>query len=109
MAYDHTLAERMRPLLLPRAGMSEKKMFGGVGFLLYGNMCCGIWKDTLIVRLSPDEASDALKKPHARAFDITGKPMKGWLLVEAAGIKKDVDLLGWIERAVAFVSSMRKK
>jgi hypothetical protein len=109
MAYDTTLADRMRPYLLGRAGMSERSMFGGLGFLLYGNLCCGIWKDQLIIRLSPHETAGALKEKHVHVFDITGKPMKGWLLIDPAGIKKDTDLYAWIERAVSFVSTMPKK
>jgi TfoX/Sxy family transcriptional regulator of competence genes len=109
MAYDETLGDRMRPMLLPRAGVSEKAMFGGIGFLLYGNMCCGIWKDLLVVRLSPEEAARALKKPHVRVMDITGKPMKGWIFVEPKGLSKNKELLAWIESAVAFASTLPKK
>src|SRR5947207_686536 len=99
----------MRPLLLPRPGMSEKSMFGGLGFLLYGNMCCGIWKDALIVRLSREESEQALTEAHVHIFDVTGKPMKGWLLVEPGGVADDRDLLRWIERAFSFTSTLPKK
>ena len=109
MAYDRVLAERMRPYLLPRAGVIEKNMFGGIGFMIHGNMCTGIWKDLLVIRLSPEEADKALKKPHVRVMDLTGKPMKGWLFVEPAGMKKDSDLYGWIDKAVAFALSLAKK
>lgn len=109
MPYDKTLAERMRPMLLPRAGISEKNMFGGIAFLVYGNMCCGIWKDLLVIRLSVDEATIELKKPHVRVMDITGKPMKGWLLIEPRGYKKGADLFSWIEKAFSFASSLPAK
>jgi len=109
MAYDKTLAERMRPIILPRKGAMEKNMFGGIGFFVNGNMCCGIWKDLLVVRLSPEDAAKALKEKHVRMMDITGKPMKSWLFVEPKGIKKDADLLKWVECSFAFASSLPKK
>lgn len=99
----------MRPMLLPRAGISEKNMFGGIAFLVHGNMCCGIWKDLLVIRLSADEAAVELKKSHVRVMDITGKPMRGWLFVEPGGYKKDVDLFEWVEKAFSFASSLPAK
>lgn len=109
MAYDTILADRMRPMLLPRAGMSEKHMFGGLGFLLYGNICCGIWKNMLIVRCEPQDADAFLTRPHVRPFDITGKPMRGWLLVEPEGLREDGLLLQWIERAVTHAAALPRK
>ena len=109
MPYDKTLAERMRPMMLPRNGVSEKNMFGGIAFLVHGNMCCGIWKDLLVIRLSVDEAKMELKKPHVRVMDITGKPMKGWLFIEHGGYKKDADLFLWVEKAFSFASSLPVK
>ena len=109
MPYDSVLAERMRPYLLPRAGVSEKAMFGGIAFLVYGNMCCGIWKNLLVIRLSVDDGTKALKKPHVRPMDITGRPMKGWMFVESMGYKKDSDLYAWIDKALEFASSLPKK
>lgn len=109
MPYDNILAERMRPMLLPRAGVMEKNMFGGVAFLVHGNMCCGIWKNLLVIRLSVDQATSELKRPHVRVMDLTGKPMKGWIFVEPAGTKKDADLFAWVEKAVAFASSLPAK
>ena len=109
MPYDEALAERMRPMLLTRTGVSEKSMFGGIAFLVNGNMCCGIWKDQLVIRLDKDEGTKALEEPHVRVMDITGRPMKGWLFVDHAGYKADKDLFGWIERAHAFASSLEPK
>lgn len=109
MPYDTTLAERMRPLLLPRPGIMEKNMFGGIAFLLRGNMCCGIWKDLLVIRLDPAGGAKALQEHHVRPMDITGTPMKGWIFVEPKGYTKDTDLLMWIERAFAFVSELPPK
>jgi hypothetical protein len=84
-------------------------MFGGLGFLLYGNVCCGIWKDALIVRLAPEDAKAALTRPHVRVMDITGKPMRGWLLVDPPGLEADSDLYGWVEKSFAFASTLPRK
>lgn len=109
MAYSEALADRIRQAFGRRRGLTEKKMFGGIGFLLRGNMCVGVWKTSLIVRLDPAEAQDLLKQPHVRVFDITGRPMKGWLLVEAEGLEADRQLAEWLERAAAFVASLPAK
>ena len=108
MAFDESLAARIRDALA-RKGVEERKMFGGVGFLLHGNLLVGVWKDSLIVRLGPDEGDEALREPHVRAFDITGKPMKGWLLVEPEGVEEDDQLKDWIERATRFVRTLPAK
>jgi hypothetical protein len=109
MAYDEALAERIRHLLGRRKAVEEKKMFGGVGFLLNGNMLVGVWKDQLVARLGPDDGDDALKEPHVRVFDITGRPMNGWVLVEPAGVAADGQLKAWLERSLAFVRSLPAK
>src|SRR5438876_10926093 len=109
MAYSESLAQRIRQVLARRRGIVEKKMFGGVGFLLNGNMLVGVWKNSLIVRLGPDEGDEALKEPHVKAFDITGRPMKGWVLVEPEGIEDDEQLSAWIQRAVKFVGTFPAK
>ncbi len=109
MAFSEALAERIRHALARRKNVEEKKMFGGVGFLLNGNMLVGVWKDSLIVRLGPDEDDLALLEPHVREFDITGRPMKGWVLVEAEGVEDYDQLKGWIERALKFVKTLPKK
>src|SRR5205823_6267432 len=89
MAFSEALAERIWQTLARRKNVEEKKMFGGVGFLLNGNMLVGVWKDSLIVRLGPDEGEEAHLEPHVREFDITGRPMKGWVLVEPEGVEDD--------------------
>jgi TfoX/Sxy family transcriptional regulator of competence genes len=109
MAFDETLAARTRDALARKRGVEEKKMFGGVGFLLHGNMLVGVWKDSLIVRLGPDNYGDALLEPHVREFDITGKPMKGWVLVEPEGVQDDDQLTNWIARATRFVRTLAAK
>src|SRR5436189_4423378 len=102
MAFDESLAARIRGLLARRKGIEEKKMFGGVGFLLNGNMLVGVWKESLIARLGPDEGNEALKEPHVKEFDITGRAMKGWVLVESEGLEGE-RLQEWIDRAMTFV------
>ena len=84
-------------------------MFGGVGFLLNGNMLVGVWKDSLIVRLGPEEDDEALKEPHVSEFDITGRAMKGWVLVAPEGVEEDDQLKDWIERATKFVKTLPAK
>jgi len=109
MAFDLTLAARMRAILARKKGIEERKMFGGVGFLLNGNMLVGVWKDSMIVRLGHDKFDDVLGEPHVREFDITGKPMKGWIMVEPDGLKDDDQLKDWIGRATTFVKTLPKK
>jgi TfoX/Sxy family transcriptional regulator of competence genes len=108
MAYNLKLAERIRSQLdsLP---FVEKKMFGGVGFLLNGNMACGVNKDNLIVRVDPEKHETLLKNAHAKPFDLTGKPMKGWLLVEADGVKTEKQLRAWVKEGVEFASTLPTK
>ena len=109
MAFDETLAARIRDALARKRGVEEKKMFGGVGYLLHGNLLVGVWKDALIVRLGSDNYDDALREPHVREFDITGRPMKGWVLVEPGGVEDDEQLTDWIERATRFVRTLPAK
>ena len=109
MAFDETLAARIRDALARKKNIEEKKMFGGVGYLLRDNMLVGVWKNSLIVRVGPDAYDDALLEPHVREFDITGKPMKGWVLVEPEGVEDDDQLKEWIERAVKFVKTLPGK
>lgn len=109
MAFSETLASRIRDALARKRNIEEKKMFGGVGFLLNGSMLVGVWKRSLIVRLGPDNYDDALLEPHVREFDITGKPMKGWVMVEPDGVEDDDPLKEWIERAVKFVKTLPKQ
>lgn len=108
MAYDLKLAERVRSKL-NETPFVEKKMFGGVGFLLNGNMACGVNKDNLIVRIDPEKQNTLLKKPHTKPFDLTGKPMKGWLVVEAEGVKTNKQVSAWVKEGVAFASTLPPK
>ena len=109
MAFDETLAARIRDALTRKKGVEEKKMFGCVCFLLDGNALAGVWKDRLIARLGPDEGEAALREPNVRAFDITGRPMRNWVAVGPAGVEDDEQLKDWIERAVKFVRTLPKK
>ena len=108
MAYNLKLAERIRSEL---NGMPfvEKKMFGGAGFLLNGNLACGVNKDNLIVRVDPEKHSALLKKPHAKPFDLTGRPMKGWLVVEEAGVETARQLSAWVKEGVEFALTLPPK
>ena len=109
MAFSETLARCIRDALARKKNIEEKKMFGGIGFLLKGNMLVGVWKDSLIVRVGPDAYEEALLEPHVREFDITGRPMKGWVLVAREGIEDDDQLKRWIQRAVKFVGKLPGK
>ena len=109
MANNEDLAQRIREELLGMPGFVEKKMFGGVGFLLGGNMACGVNKDELIVRVGPDEHENALSQPHVRVFDMAGKPMQGWIMVAPDGYTSDQDLKKWVQLGVAFARSLPPK
>jgi TfoX/Sxy family transcriptional regulator of competence genes len=109
MAFSESLAARIREIVGRTAGIDEKRMFGGVGFLLHGNMLVGIWKESLIVRVGPAAYPDALLEPHVREFDITGRPMKGWVLVDPEGVEEDESLSEWVRRATEFVETLPAK
>ncbi|MFO0912758.1 MAG: TfoX/Sxy family protein [Pirellulales bacterium] len=109
MAYSEPLASRIRRELIGQKAIVEKKMFGGVGFLLNGNMLVGIWKDLLIARIGPEAGRQALDEPFVREFDITGRPMKGWVMVEPGGLAEPGALASWIDRARQFVSQLPAK
>jgi hypothetical protein len=111
MAYDKNLAARMQKILeeLNPPDMTEKKMFGGVGYLVRGNMACGVYKDELIVRVGSEGFVDALNRPGARPFDITGKPMSGWVMVKPGGFETDQALKEWIQLGLDYASSLPTK
>lgn len=108
MAYNLKLAERIQSELVG-VPFVEKKMFGGVGYLLHGNMACGVNKDNLIVRVDPEKHNALLKKPNTKAFDLTGKPMKGWLVVEPEGCKTAKQLSAWVKEGVEFALTLPPK
>ena len=109
MAFDEELADRVRDMLSPREGLSERKMFGGIGFMLNGNMACGVLGDDLIVRLDPEDAERALAEEDVRVFDYSGRPMKGWLFVGPAATGSAAGLDGWVEAGADHAASLPPK
>jgi TfoX/Sxy family transcriptional regulator of competence genes len=106
MPYDETLATRIRKALATREGITEKRMFGGIAFMLKGNMCCGVVKNDLMVRVGPDHYENTLAEPHTRPMDFTGRPMTGFVFVDRKGHEKEDDLLRWVKRAIEFAESL---
>jgi TfoX/Sxy family transcriptional regulator of competence genes len=109
MAYDLGLADRIRVVLGGRCSFSERKMFGGLCFLVNGHMCCGIVKTDLMLRLTPEAATAALREPHTRPMDFTGKPMKSLIYVDAAGVDSDASLERWVHMAERIVQELPGK
>jgi TfoX/Sxy family transcriptional regulator of competence genes len=109
MAYDEGLAERLREIFTDRYDIDEKKMFGGIAFMLHGHMCCGIVNDTLMARVGPEQYDAALERPHAREMDFTGKAMKGFVYVDPPGYESDEDLRDWVALCESFVNSLPPK
>ena len=109
MAFDEKLAARLREIFNKTGQFTEKKMFGGIAFMLNGNMCCGVINDLLMARVGRDRYEASLALPHVRPMDFTGKPMTGYVYVEPEGYKEDVDLKVWVDRCVDFVSTLPGK
>lgn len=109
MAYDEKLALWIREILADLPGLQEKKMFGGVGFLLNGNMACGVNKDDLIVRVGPEAYESALTEPDTKVFDMTGRPMTGWVVVTPKGYETEEALRGWVKRGVDYALRLPQK
>ena len=106
MAYNEELADRVRGSLSGRKDLAEKKMFGGLSFMVAGSMACGVIKDDLVVRVGPDSHEDALAQPHARPMDFTGRPMKGMVYVGPEGCRTDEALARWVRRGADFAASL---
>ncbi len=109
MAYDEELAERVRGALADDDAVAERKMFGGLAFLMHGHMLCGVLGEGLLVRLGPELGDAALDEPHTRVMDFTGRPMRSMIVVEPPGIAGDDELGGWLARARAFVETLPPK
>jgi TfoX-like protein len=109
MAFDAALAARIRKQLGKRAGLAEKQMFGGLAFLLNGNMCVGVHGDEMIVRVDPEQTDRLLRERHVRLFDLTGRPMKGWLLVGAKGLATAPGVGKWVKAGLAYAGPLPKK
>src|ERR1041384_6875128 len=109
MSYDQGLAERIRRALARRPGITEKEMFGGIAFLLQGNMLCGVIGQDLMARVGPEAHEEALSRPHARPMDFAGRPMKGYVYVGLDGLRADDALSEWIACCLEFVAGMPPK
>ena len=109
MAYDEDLADRVRALFAGRTGVREQKMFGGLAFMLHGNMACGLLGNEIIVRVGKENLDDALSQPHARPFDMTGRPMRSFIYVAAEGIATDDGLATWAGKGVVYAENLPPK
>ena len=109
MPFDELLTVRIRACLGHLPDLVEKKMFGGVGFMVNGNMTCGVHKNDLIVRVGAEQYHAALQRLHTRPFDLTGKPMTGWVVVEPAGCTSEDELAAWLEQGLAFARNLPGK
>jgi TfoX/Sxy family transcriptional regulator of competence genes len=109
VAYNEDLAERVRDLLSARSDVSERKMFGGIAFMIGGNMACGVLGEDLIVRLGDDEGEKALAEEGVRPFDFTGRPMKNIVYVSTERTGDDSDLAGWVETGADYAASLPPK
>jgi TfoX/Sxy family transcriptional regulator of competence genes len=109
MAYSKAAAQRLRAELGTLPGLSEKKMFGGIAFMIGGNMACGVIGDDLMVRVGTAQYAAALAQPGARVFDFSGKPMAGWVMVAPAGYASSEDLARWVKLGVAYAGSLPVK
>ena len=109
MAYDEGLAERIRDILGDRAGVAEKRMFGGIAFLVAGRMSVGVVQEKLMVRVGPEAYERVLREPHVRAMDFTGRPMTGFVYVDPAGYEADADLDRWVGLGVRYATALAAK
>jgi TfoX/Sxy family transcriptional regulator of competence genes len=109
VAYDKGIAERIREVFVGRLDVIEKKMFGGIAFMVRGNMCCGVISDTLMARVGPGNYVACLKRPYAREMNFTGRPMKSFVYVDQEGFEDDADLLAWVTLCEEFVTSLPTK
>ena len=109
MAYDLELAQQIRRMLAGQPQLTERVMFGGIAFMLRGNMVCGVIDDTLMVRVGPAQHAAALREAHVQPFDLTGRPMKGWVTVNAPGLANPDDLTRWVQRGIDFALTLPAK
>ena len=109
MAFDEALAARIRTALARKKGVEEKKMFGGLCFLLHSHMLVGVWKNSLIARIGQEQAGEAMLEAHVKPMDITGRPMKGWVMVAAEGVADEDTVKEWVKRVVKFVGKLPAK
>jgi hypothetical protein len=107
--YDLEVAQKMRTMLAGLSGVSERKMFGGIAFMLNGNLACGVHGECLIVRVGPGRQAAALEQAHTRPFDLSGKPMSGWVYVDPQGFASEQELKKWIQWGIGFALSLPGK
>ena len=109
MAFDETLAGRIRSVLKRRRDVVEKRMFGGIAFMVRGHMCCGVVGPSLMIRVDPEQEAEFLQEPAARPMDFTGRPMRGFLFIDPTGTRDAASLRNWIGRATAHVETKPRK
>ena len=109
MAYSEDVADRIRTMFGDEASVTERKMFGGLAFMINGNMSLGVLDDILVLRLGEEGSKAALKEPHTKPMDFTGKPMKSMVYVLPEGYKKESDLQAWMQKAIDFAMSLPPK
>lgn len=109
MASDEGVVQRVREALVDMPEVVEKRMFGGVAFMVYGHMSCGVVEDSLMLRVGPEQHEEALNRPHARKMDFTGRPLKGFVYVDPPGFESDRDLEAWIRMSLNFVTALPPK
>jgi TfoX/Sxy family transcriptional regulator of competence genes len=110
MAYDLELAERVRAVVRAEPGVTERRMFGGLAFLIHGNMAVSAsGQGGLLLRVDPAETESLIRAPHVRRFEMRGREMNGWLRVDAAAVEGDDDLRGWVRRGVRYARSLRPR
>lgn len=109
MAYDEDLAARVRGSFGDAFDITERKMFGGIAFMLNGNMCCGVVNDDLMVRVGPEGFDEVMERPHVRPMDFTGRPMTGFIFVDTGGTSATDDLEFWVQKGVSFAETLPPK
>jgi TfoX/Sxy family transcriptional regulator of competence genes len=109
MAYDEDLGNRIKAVLEETTAFEEKKLFGGVGYMIRGNMACGVHKHMLVVRLEKEQYDRDIQLPTTKPFDITGREMRGWMLVNSQGVQKEADLRHWVQTGVEFAMTLPPK
>ncbi len=109
MSYDEAVADRVRRILFRRRDVVEKRMVGGLSFIVRGSMCCGVTGDRLMVRVGPEARARMLAKPHTRPMKFAGRALAGFVCVEPAGYRTDRTLRIWVQRGIDFVATLRAK
>ena len=109
MSMNEGIAAKVRTELNNYPGVVEKRMFGGIGFMVNGNMACGVNGSDLIVRVGPDKSAEALARPHTKVFDMTGHPMTGWVKVSPEGFASEQELRAWVKQGLDFAFTLPPK